>query len=458
MKSQTILILILFCLVSTAVADPAGLVVVNEGKQVKAFSNVYEFTQFSTFKLTSVATYKLTQVDGKTMGGFAGHIQAVIEYPSETADSLVPGEAVYNLRTTFEAMQQISATYEKSRPYLAPWITKIGTILKRVKPDDVRYRGVWMSPKEYENLKTKAVQDEVPELIIGGRKLTRVKVKGIVGNEVTLEQSAGMLRVKIEDLPYTALRQLAQVSAIFRDNSQVRDWYGQFLEQLKLGGKVYQGVRFLSLSGDELTLATDSGQEVVSFKSLTPDELLVLAPKAPAVRERLDAAQAQGRRQVQAENDYRAGLAAERDKKWEEARSLYEKSTAAGHSLAGVNLGALYLGGEGGLKDESRASGLFTEAAKKGDGIAAYNLGLIRFLRLQKGITDAECLAYLEQAAFNQISEADYLIGIMHANGWGVAKDLDKSRRYLEKAKSKGVVEAVDALRIVEERMIPLAR
>jgi hypothetical protein len=456
MKYLTFVSLLLCTLTSQARAQTGGIVVVNDGSTLNAFSKVYEFSQFAVLKLTSVETYKLTLMNGELVTGLFGHVKAVIEYPSETADMTTPGEAVYVMRTKLEEMQKVSALYEKSRLYLNPWILKIDALLKRVNPDDVRYHGVWMSEREYQTLLAKAKMDEVPELTVAGRKLKNVKVRGIVGDEVSLEQPGSITKVKISDLGFTALRQLATASVVFRDNADVRKWYGQFLETFSAGGKIFQGVRFVSLSGDKLKLVAETGEVILSYDDLSNAELATLATKAPEVKQRLDGALALEEKKAQAEFQYNQALQAEKDKEWTRARSLYEKASTAGHALAGVNLGALYFSGEGGPRDESGARTLFAEAAKKGDVIAAYNAGLLRFSKLQPGSTDQECVSYLEQAAVGKIPMAEYLLGIMYADGSGVTKDLEKGHQYLVQAKSRGVLAAAAALERVEERMKPL--
>lgn len=456
MKHLILTGLLLCTLTSVARAQAGGIVVINDGSVSKAFSTVHEFSQYAVFKLTSVATFKLTLMNGQKIGGFAGHVQALIEYPSESADMTTPGEAVYFMRSKLEEMQKVSALYEKSRPYLNPWISKIDALLKRVKPDDVRYHGVWMSDQEYQGLLAKGRIGEVAELTVSGRILKNVKVRGIVGDEVSLEQPGSITKVKISDLGFTALRQLATVSVVFRDNSDVRNWYGQFLEQFTAGKKTYQGVRFVSLVGDELKLTAETGNVLLSFEELSNAELSLLATKAPAVKTRLDESMAQETMKAQSQADYKAALQADKDKDWTRARSLYEKASSTGHALARVNLGALYFSGEGGPRDESGAWKLFAEAATKGDAIAAYNSGLMRFSQLQPGSTDQECVSFLEQAVVGKIAMAEYLLGIMYADGKGVSRDLQRGRQYLDLARSHGILAATPAIEKVDARMKPL--
>ena len=425
-------------------AAAAGLVVINDGRYndpgLKKFAEVVEFTNYASYQLTGIPTFKLTRTDGKPLSGPLGHVAAMVEYPDDSSDLLVPGEAVHTMQMKLDELQRIASVYEKAKNLLTPYITTLSARLKTLKPDDVRVRGMWMSASDYKAMIAKAHQDEIPELDAGGTILKGVKVRGIVGDEISLTHSAGSSRVKWTQLGWAALRQLGTVSAAIRDHSGIKNWYFQFHEKLEIGGMKLAGARVTQLEGDDVTLQTEAGIVKLSMKGMSPSEIAELATRSDEVKMRRDAMLEREKAKSQAMMDYSEGLQAELKKDWATARSRYEKAYAAGHAWAGVNLAALLIAGQGGSSDEARAEEMLKEAAKGGDHIAAFNLALIRFPRLSPGSKDSDSVACLELAASKDIAMADYLLGIMYANGRGVSKDLQRSHHHLELAKSHGVI------------------
>ncbi len=117
----------------------------------------------------------------------------------------------------------------------------------------------------------------------------------------------------------------------------------------------------------------------------------------------------------------------------------YYKIAAQKNDIVALNnLGSLYFSGVGTDRDVEKASSLFKRAADLGNSEAAVNLAFI-YLTSTRNM-DAQLrsavVRLFSQAAEGGNTTAQYMLGMIYYNGFGVAKNDDKAFIYLKKAAS----------------------
>ena len=129
-----------------------------------------------------------------------------------------------------------------------------------------------------------------------------------------------------------------------------------------------------------------------------------------------------------------------------EARG-FEGDAEAQHDLA-----AIYTAGHAGVKTNyARAAEWFTEAAYNNVANAQYNLGVLYHQGLGVQADTQKAIQLYRVAASNGHPEAQYNLGIAHIEGVGADYSPRLATRYFEKAASGGIVEAAYNLGLIQE-------
>lgn len=123
----------------------------------------------------------------------------------------------------------------------------------------------------------------------------------------------------------------------------------------------------------------------------------------------------------------------------EKAFKYYTLAADQGDKIALNNLGSLYYSGIGTQKSVVKAVKLFEEAARLGNNEAAVNLAFV-YLTSSNG-TNGNLRSTIVRL-FNQAAEggnitAQYMMGMIYYNGYGITKNDDRAFQYLKKAASQ---------------------
>lgn len=123
----------------------------------------------------------------------------------------------------------------------------------------------------------------------------------------------------------------------------------------------------------------------------------------------------------------------------EKAFKYYTLAADKGDKVALNNLGSLYFSGIGTQKNVVKAVKLFEEAARLGNNEAAVNLAFVYLTSSNGGGSNLRSMVV---RLFNQAAEggnitAQYMMGMIYYNGYGVAKNDDRAFQYLKKAASQ---------------------
>jgi hypothetical protein len=106
-----------------------------------------------------------------------------------------------------------------------------------------------------------------------------------------------------------------------------------------------------------------------------------------------------------------------------------------GDAWAQLNLGAAYDNGIGTARDVEKAITWYEKAAEQGVAEAQFNLAHIL---VDEDISAARAAKWMARAAAQGMVDAEFLMGVIYAEGLGVAKDDDEAHRWLQKAIDKG--------------------
>jgi TPR repeat protein len=129
------------------------------------------------------------------------------------------------------------------------------------------------------------------------------------------------------------------------------------------------------------------------------------------------------------------------------AAELFEQAAAAGHRRAQINLGILYLRGQGVTRDLVQARSWLEKAAADGDPYALYSLA--RAMEDSAGPVGGDAVRATDlyrRAAEKGHPLAALRYGLALNEGYGVKKDLVAGQRWLVHAQQSGVPEAALAL------------
>jgi hypothetical protein len=129
------------------------------------------------------------------------------------------------------------------------------------------------------------------------------------------------------------------------------------------------------------------------------------------------------------------------------AAELFEKAANAGHQRAQINLGLLYLRGQGVPRDLVQARAWLEKAAAKDDPYALYALGRAMEQTDKTAVADPVRAADLfRRAAEKGHPYATLRYGLALQEGAGVKKDLTAAQNWLLAAQRAGVPEAALAM------------
>jgi uncharacterized protein len=128
---------------------------------------------------------------------------------------------------------------------------------------------------------------------------------------------------------------------------------------------------------------------------------------------------------------YDEALAAYYKKDYETALRLYQSLAARGDSRAQQDIARMYMRGEGVPKDPAEALKWLNLSKEQEDALAAYNHG------------DYEtALKVIRPRAEKGQVLAEYILGLMYANGQGVAESYPEAMKWLQKAGEQGEAKA----------------
>jgi len=117
-----------------------------------------------------------------------------------------------------------------------------------------------------------------------------------------------------------------------------------------------------------------------------------------------------------------------------DAIGVYRKAADKGSTSAMVELGLLYVAGQGVAKDEAQARKLFERAAAAGNARGATNLAALSVSTGAAPSDPGQARALLAKAADVNSAEAQYQLGLMYAEGTGGPQDDIAARALFEKA------------------------
>ena len=155
---------------------------------------------------------------------------------------------------------------------------------------------------------------------------------------------------------------------------------------------------------------------------------------------------ADGKKQVQADSDYKAGEKYYYGKgvpaDYTAAAKLYRRAADSGHRGAQYSLGWCCEHGKGVPADYAKACKLYRQAADQGHNDAAYRLGYL--CEQGKGVPAdyAKACKLYRQAAGNGHDDAQYRLGLCYSRGRGVDKDDFEAFNWYRKAAEQGNADA----------------
>jgi len=117
----------------------------------------------------------------------------------------------------------------------------------------------------------------------------------------------------------------------------------------------------------------------------------------------------------------------------EQALQWYKKAAAANDIPSKMYVAAAYLFGYGVKKNDDIARRYYIDAAKSGNNLAQYTLG-INFLTSRDNINKKMGLIWLTKAAQNGNAQAQFKLANMYATGSGVESDQEKAKDFYTSA------------------------
>ncbi len=136
--------------------------------------------------------------------------------------------------------------------------------------------------------------------------------------------------------------------------------------------------------------------------------------------------------------------------RYTEAVEHLQKAADLGHSEAQVLLGLCYFNGDGIIKNPDEAVMWFRKAAEQNNTEAQFRIGIC--YQVGVGVTprEAEALYWFQKAAKNGHAEAQFNLGERFFNGTGVTKDYAEAVKWLRLAAEHDHSEAKEFLPIAE--------
>lgn len=152
---------------------------------------------------------------------------------------------------------------------------------------------------------------------------------------------------------------------------------------------------------------------------------------------------------------YEDGLAASKQGDHATALRHFRSLAEAGDPRAERQLGLIYRGSKGVVKDEAVAAEWFARAAQKGDAVSQYNLGTMYATGRGVERNYNQAVLWLRKAADQGNVFAQNNLGIMYAAGTGVAKDLVQAEKWFLLAAAQGNADALDNIERAARQMTP---
>lgn len=115
-----------------------------------------------------------------------------------------------------------------------------------------------------------------------------------------------------------------------------------------------------------------------------------------------------------------------------------------GDAWSQLNLGAAYDNGMGVARDIEQALHWYRKAAEQGLAEAQFNLA---HLLVSEEISSVAAAEWMGKAAAQGMADAQYLMGVIYAEGIGVAVDDEKAVAWLQQAVAQGQQEAARYLK-----------
>lgn len=116
------------------------------------------------------------------------------------------------------------------------------------------------------------------------------------------------------------------------------------------------------------------------------------------------------------------------------AFDAFDRGARLGSTHAATYLGAIYLYGLSGAKDEKRGLALLKQAANAGDPLAQMNLGIAYYQGIGVAQDIGEAAQLLKHPADLGYSQAQALMGTMYKRGEGIARNETEAMAWLRKA------------------------
>jgi TPR repeat protein len=134
-----------------------------------------------------------------------------------------------------------------------------------------------------------------------------------------------------------------------------------------------------------------------------------------------------------------------------QAFEWFSKAAKQGNREAQTKLGFMYAIGRGVEQNYTTALYWCYKAAEQGDVIAQYNLGLM-YAKGQGVVKDNSlALSWYNKAAAQGDAHAQFNLGTMYEEGVGVAKDSKQAAVWYRKAAKQGLVDAITALKKLDQ-------
>lgn len=131
-------------------------------------------------------------------------------------------------------------------------------------------------------------------------------------------------------------------------------------------------------------------------------------------------------------------------KKYKEALDLYFSVYEKGHPGTERKIADIYCE----QLDYAEAAKWFQKAADQGIAEAQFNLGAMCYNGFGVPQDYAEAMKWFQKAADQGNAQAQNSLGVMYKNGYGVPKNYAKAKQWYRKAADQGYKNAIEALKL----------
>jgi TPR repeat protein len=131
---------------------------------------------------------------------------------------------------------------------------------------------------------------------------------------------------------------------------------------------------------------------------------------------------------------FKKGSALAEQKRYGEARPLFQKACDGGDMVGCFDLALLYDNGDGGSQDYSQARTLYQRSCDGGDMNACFGLGSI--YALSQGVSEDffQARTFDQKACDGGVMGACFMLGLYYENGYGGRKDYAMALTLFQKA------------------------